>query len=270
VARPNLVEDIISQLKFMHDAGVTLTIHTAQALMLGHIEHFAPHQENRKALVGLAARPSQSQTRANKTRPDQQDDQSARGPLCLKPEVPHNVFSIIISHLNHQFFSNQNNKTKPEHQSLPVELLSVRLGDGSTFSCSDLFVQKFLKQHLNYIPRATTRAHQKILDNADELMHCFLFRLVHTCWKQKICHPDLWVNLNQTQTHVQATGTSTFSEAGAKQVSAIGKEEKRAWTALVMVSNAGTVLPLQIAMHGKDQKQSLPKKNVPMMRKANA
>jgi hypothetical protein len=83
----------------------------------------APHQENRKALVGLATRPNQSQTRANKTRPDRQDDQTARGPLCLKPEVAHNVPFIINLHLNLQFFSNQNNKTKPEHQSLPVLLM---------------------------------------------------------------------------------------------------------------------------------------------------
>jgi hypothetical protein len=78
------------------------------------------HQENQKALVGLATGPNQSQNRANKTRPDQQDDQTARGPLCLKPEVNHNVPFIINSHLNHQFFPNQNDKTKPEHQSLPV------------------------------------------------------------------------------------------------------------------------------------------------------
>jgi hypothetical protein len=73
------------------------------------------HQENRKALVGLAARPNQSLTRANQTRPDQKDDQSTRTPLCLKPEVAHYVFSIINLHLNHHFFSNQNNQTKPEH-----------------------------------------------------------------------------------------------------------------------------------------------------------
>jgi hypothetical protein len=83
------------------------------------------HQENRKALVGLATRPNQSQTRANKTRPDRQDDQTARGPLCLKPEVAHNVPFIINLHLNLQFFSNQNNKTKPEHQSLPVFLMPL-------------------------------------------------------------------------------------------------------------------------------------------------
>jgi hypothetical protein len=81
------------------------------------------HQENRKALVGLATRPNQSQTRANQTRPDQKDDQSTRGPLCPKPEVAYNVFFIMNLHLNHQVFSDQNNKTKPEHQSLPLLLM---------------------------------------------------------------------------------------------------------------------------------------------------
>jgi hypothetical protein len=49
--------------------------------------HWCGHQENRKALVGLATRPDQSQTRANKTKTDQKHDQSTRGPLFLKPEV---------------------------------------------------------------------------------------------------------------------------------------------------------------------------------------
>jgi hypothetical protein len=62
------------------------------------------HQENRKALVGLATRPNQSQTRANQTRPDQKADQSTRGPLCLKPEVAHNGFFIMNLHLNHEVF----------------------------------------------------------------------------------------------------------------------------------------------------------------------
>jgi hypothetical protein len=70
------------------------------------------HQENWKALVGLATRPNQSQTRANKTRPDQQDDQTARGPLCLKPEVAHNVAFIINSHLNDQIFPTRT--TRPD------------------------------------------------------------------------------------------------------------------------------------------------------------
>jgi hypothetical protein len=83
------------------------------------------HQENRKALVDLATRPNQSQTRAKKTRPDQQDDQSARGPLCLEPEVAHNVSLVLNVCLNHQFFSDQNNKTKPEHQSLPLLLMQA-------------------------------------------------------------------------------------------------------------------------------------------------
>jgi hypothetical protein len=44
----------------------------AQCCTPGPEAHSTPplHQENRKALVGLATRPNQSQTRANKTRPD--------------------------------------------------------------------------------------------------------------------------------------------------------------------------------------------------------
>jgi hypothetical protein len=184
-ARPKLLEDIVQQLKFMCGAGVTLNIHTARALTLGHIETYAP------------------------------------------------------------------------------ELLTVQLGDETTFTCSDVYVRKFLKQHLNYVPRAATCAHQKIPDNADELIRCSIFRIVHTCWKRKICHPELYVNFDQTQVHVQATGNSTFAELGAKQVSITGKEEKRAWTALVGVLNAGTVLPLQIIMEVKIASAHCQKKTHP-------
>jgi hypothetical protein len=65
----------------------------------------------------------QDQTRAKpeQTRPDQ-TNRMTRVPED-HPEVAHNAPFIINSHLNHEMFSNQNYKTKPEHQSLPVLLM---------------------------------------------------------------------------------------------------------------------------------------------------
>jgi hypothetical protein len=66
-------------------------------------------------------KPEQNQSQQDQTRA--KADQRTRGPLFLKPEVAGNVFSIMNLHLSNQLFSNQNNRTKPEHQSLPVLLM---------------------------------------------------------------------------------------------------------------------------------------------------
>jgi hypothetical protein len=86
-----------------------------------------PHQKIRKARVGLDKRPNQSQTRANKTKPEQKMTRAPDNHFFLKPEVACNVFLIINLHLNNLIFSDQNNKTKTEHQSLPVLLMQARL-----------------------------------------------------------------------------------------------------------------------------------------------
>jgi hypothetical protein len=148
------------------------------------------------------------------------------------------------------------------------ELLLVRLADGSTFSCSDLYVRKFLKRHLNFVPRVATRAAQKIPVNWEDLIRRAVLRLVQSIRKRKV-PPELMVNWDQTQVRVQMSSNSTFEESGSKQISVLGKEEKRAWTALVSVAADGTALPLQIIMEGKDRKRSLPKQDAPMMDEAN-
>jgi hypothetical protein len=149
------------------------------------------------------------------------------------------------------------------------ELLLLELGDGSVFACTDLFVRKFLKRQLNYVPRACTQASQKIPEDAPlQLYHAF-FRLVYACWKRKIKHASLIVNFDQTQVVIQSQGKSTFAESGSKQVGVIGKEEKRAWTAVVGVSADGHVLPTQVVMKGKDRTRSLPQRTDPMMNEAD-
>jgi hypothetical protein len=124
------------------------------------------------------------------------------------------------------------------------QLLTVELGDGSFFSCSDLFVRKFLKQKLKFVPRTATRAAQKIPADAPVQLYRTFFHLVYACWRHKIKDAALIVNFDQTQVVVQSQGRSTFAEEGAKQVGVVGKEEKRAWTAVVAVAASGDVLPL--------------------------
>jgi hypothetical protein len=95
------------------------------------------------------------------------------------------------------------------------------------------------------------------------------FRLVYACWRRKIKDAALLVNFDQTQVVVQSQGNSTFAKQGSKQVGVVGKEEKRAWTAVVGVAASGDVLPLQIVMEGKTDR-SLPKADGPMMDEAES
>jgi hypothetical protein len=176
--------------------------------------------------------------------------------LLRRAGVPLNIYTIrglMIGHIEHH----------------APALLLVKLADGSTFSCSDLYVRKFLKRQMNFVPRTSTRAAQKVPANAAEVLWQSFLRLVYACWKRKVMHPQLRINFDQTQVVVQTQGGSTFEEEGAKQVAVVGKEEKRAWTAVVAVAASGDVLPLQIVMKGSDPKRSLPKATAPMMDEAN-
>lgn len=148
------------------------------------------------------------------------------------------------------------------------DLLSTRSSsDGSVFKCSDAFIRKFLYVHLRYVPRAGTRAAQKLpADHEDQCRKSFL-RIAYTTYHRRVAHACFRVNIDQTQVVVQDTGASTFAEEGSKQVDITGKEEKRAWTAVVGVSASGEVLPLQIIMKGATS-ASLPPATAPGMDEA--
>jgi hypothetical protein len=149
----------------------------------------------------------------------------------------------------------------------PDLLSTVALSDGSLFKCSDAFVRKFLYVHLRYRPRAGTRAVQKLLANYEDQCRKSFLRIAYTTYHRRITHACFRVNIDQTQVVVQDTGASTFEEEGAKQVDITGKEEKRAWTAVVGVSASGNPLPLQIIMKGATS-ASLPRADAPGMAEA--
>ncbi|KAA1479593.1 hypothetical protein DENSPDRAFT_789377 [Dentipellis sp. KUC8613] len=142
------------------------------------------------------------------------------------------------------------------------ELLEAKAKDGSRFRCTEAFVRKFIYQHLWWVPRASTRAAQKVPADADEQLWRLFCRLALTIRDTGIRHPSLVVNLDQTQVIVGASDARTFEVEGSKQVSVVNKEEKRAWTAVVAVAASGDVLPTQIIMKGGTQK-SLPSTGSP-------
>jgi hypothetical protein len=147
------------------------------------------------------------------------------------------------------------------------ELLEAKGKDGQKFNARESFVRKLLDQELDYAPRTGTHAAQKTPANANEQMRGSYTRIAYTTATQNIQHADLIVNADQTQVVVQDTSTSTFAERGSKQVDVVGKDEKRAWTALVAASAGGKVLPLQIIMKGKTAR-SLPPSSAPRMDEA--
>jgi hypothetical protein len=152
---------------------------------------------------------------------------------------------------------------------LAPEVFTARASNSSIFKCSNTYVGSFLKQHLNFVPCMATCTAQKVPSDADAQMRRSCFRVVYTTWAKKIWHAVLWLNFDQTQVIVQSIGNSTFAELGSKQVLILGKEERRAWTAVVAVSASGEALPIQIIMKGKTKK-SIPWLATPFMAGADS
>jgi hypothetical protein len=147
---------------------------------------------------------------------------------------------------------------------LAPEVFAARASNGSIFKCSDTYVRSFLKQHLNFVPCMATHTAQKVPSDTEAQMRRSFFCVVYTTWAKKIRHAALRLNFDQTQAIVQSIGNSTFAELGSKQVLILGKEERRAWTAVVAVTASGEALPIQIIMKGK-MKKSIPRPAAPFM-----
>ncbi|KAG2353549.1 hypothetical protein BDR07DRAFT_1309131 [Suillus spraguei] len=116
--------------------------------------------------------------------------------------------------------------------------------DGSSFRCTESWVKKFLFEHLQWLYRHATRAAQKIPQNAEECcLEQFLQLLALTIRDCAIFHPSFYVNINQTNVIYQPANTSTYEVKGSKPVTALGQDEKWAFTTIVGISAAGDALP---------------------------
>lgn len=78
-----------------------------------------------------------------------------------------------------------------------------------------------------------------------------------------ICPTNLIVNFDQTQVVVADNTAQTSKVEGSTQVLVMSKEEKCAWTAVMGVSAAGDVLPMQIIMK-RSTNRSLPSRSSPL------
>ncbi|TFK81826.1 hypothetical protein K466DRAFT_449595, partial [Polyporus arcularius HHB13444] len=103
---------------------------------------------------------------------------------------------------------------------------------------------------LHWSERHTTREAHKLPKDWEDQCRKAILRLVHDI-KEYDIPSSLFVNTDQTQM-VYAQGTKlTWAPTGSKQVPVTGKEEKRAVTLCVSVSNDGKLLPFQAVYQGQ-------------------
>ena len=139
------------------------------------------------------------------------------------------------------------------HHAVP-EVFRVIAKDGSVFRCSESWVKHFLYQNLKWSYRHSTRASQKTPANADELCHHQFLRQAVTTRDTAIRSPGFRVNIDQTNIVYQCSSSCTYDDVGASQVAVVGKDEKRAFTLLVGISDFGDVLPFQAIFQGATQR----------------
>ncbi|EJD54964.1 hypothetical protein AURDEDRAFT_49858, partial [Auricularia subglabra TFB-10046 SS5] len=126
------------------------------------------------------------------------------------------------------------------------------------FVCSDSFLRDvILRGAAGFSKRRPTRAAQKVPANAAQIGDDYFLRNAYVT-DRKYIPPELTVNSDQTQSPYAHGESATWSESGAKQVSVIGQEEKRAFTLNVGISMSGELLPFQAIYQGMTRR-SLPK-----------
>ena len=140
--------------------------------------------------------------------------------------------------------------------------------NGQRFKCSEAFVRAFLRKVMNWSLRKSTRAGQKVPANVDILLKKVFLHTSAAIRDGKI-QSCFVVNTDQTQCIYSHDASKTWTKRGEKQVATAGKEEKRAFTLVVGLSQSGDLLPFQAIYQGVDERQSLPKKsNDPELAKA--
>ena len=136
------------------------------------------------------------------------------------------------------------------------EILQRAFSDGSTFQASESFMRRFLHDSLHWSHRKATREAQKHPINWEDLCEKSFFCKVYVI-KEEDIPALLYVNSDQTQVIFAPGDKMTWAKTGAKQVSVVGAEEKRAFTVLVSVSCSRKVLPMQ-AIYGAKTPRGCP------------
>lgn len=118
------------------------------------------------------------------------------------------------------------------------------------------FIGQFLESVMDWTVRRGTQAAAHIPDDASVVCERALFRIVHLITFYDI-PSSLIVNMDQTGIILFMANNKTYAPKGARQVTILGKDEKRAYTLCVATTPSGDILPFQQIWSGKT-KQSLP------------
>ncbi|EIW81257.1 hypothetical protein CONPUDRAFT_28077, partial [Coniophora puteana RWD-64-598 SS2] len=113
---------------------------------------------------------------------------------------------------------------------------------------------------LNWVPQLSTRAAQKMPEDAEQQIYELFLQLALFFYDSGIHHPHLLINFDQTQVVMADNSAKTFD--GSCQVDILDKEEKRAFTAVVGVSALGSILLTQFVFKGATER-SLPSPKAP-------
>ncbi|KAI5884963.1 uncharacterized protein SCHCODRAFT_02521826 [Schizophyllum commune H4-8] len=142
------------------------------------------------------------------------------------------------------------------------------LANEAHFRCSEHYVRNFLQSVMGYSLRKATQAAAHIPPDADVLCERCVFRIVYLMKWYNI-PLELLININQLGNYVLPNNSFTYAEIGAKQVNAVGKDEKHAYTLCVGSTAAGGFLPFQQIFGGMTDR-SQPAEDAPGMDKALA
>jgi len=129
-------------------------------------------------------------------------------------------------------------------------------------------VRKFMHNTMGWSIRRATKAAQKLPANHAEILHNAFLREASII-RDHAVPAKLRVNTDQTQLVYQQGTQQTWTESGAKQVSTVGQEEKRAFTLVPSISASGVLLPMQAIFMGKTS-ASCPSPKAPSYREALA
>jgi hypothetical protein len=148
------------------------------------------------------------------------------------------------------------------------DILEKKFRDGSNFHASDGFVRSWLHSTMGWSRRKGTRAAQKLPRDWEEQCEKAAKRKAYLI-KEYDIPAELYANSDQTQRLYAPGDKLTYAETGAKQVSVIGGDEKRAFTVMVTITSAGLLLPFQAIYQGKTDR-SCPHPEAPYYKEAVA
>ncbi|KAI5822457.1 hypothetical protein K523DRAFT_335125 [Schizophyllum commune Tattone D] len=132
----------------------------------------------------------------------------------------------------------------------PVMVALIRAHNASIlanevhFRCSKHYVRNFLQSVMGYSLQKAIRAAAHIPPDADVLCEQCVFRIVYLMKWYNI-PLELLINIGRLGNYILPNNSFTYTEIGAKQVNAVGKDEKRAYTLCVGSTAAGGFLPFQ-------------------------